>query len=70
MPYTPPAQPFVDNVNPVPPGVGNGQPLNANFFTALVAGVDDADTRITAVEATISGAGGGRAMALNLILGS
>lgn len=68
MPYTPPPAPFVDNADPV--GGGEGQSLDATFFTALVAGVDDADSRITTLEAAISGAGGGRAMALNLILGS
>lgn len=52
MPYTPPSQSFQDNTNPV--GGGVGQPLDADFFTALVAGVDDADTRITAVEADYS----------------
>lgn len=46
MPYDPPAGEFVDNASPV--GGGTGLSLNAEFFTALVAGVDDADTRITA----------------------
>lgn len=68
MPYTPPVAPFVNNPDPV--GGGVGQPLEADFFSALIAGVDDADTRLTALEANTTGGGGGRAIALNLILGS
>lgn len=48
MSYDPPAQPFQDNTNPI--GGGRGQPLDPAFFNNLVAGVDDADTRLTAVE--------------------
>lgn len=49
MSYTPPAGDFVNNSSPV--GGGAGVALDADFFAALVAGVDDADTRLTAVEA-------------------
>lgn len=52
MTYTPPGQPFVDNSNPI--GGGQGGALDAPFFAALVAGVDDADTRITAGDARIT----------------
>lgn len=53
MGYTPPAEPFQENTNPI--GGGRGQPLDAAFFTALVAGVDDADTRLTTVEGRFAG---------------
>lgn len=57
MAYIPPAKPFQNN--PAPVGGGAGGALTADFFNDLVAGVDDADTRLTAITPT----GGGRAVA-------
>lgn len=48
MPYTPPGEAFQDNSAPV--GGGLGHALDAEFLNAIIAGVDDADSRLTAVE--------------------
>lgn len=51
MSYTPPAAAFVDNSAPV--GGGVGPSLSAGFFNTLVAGVKDADNRITALDGAV-----------------
>lgn len=54
MSYTPPAAVFINNTSPTPSGAGLGPPLDAGFFNTLVAGVDDADTRVTDAETRIT----------------